>query len=130
MKIQTFSDQTAIGLSFVCLLHCLALPVFIVFFPSLALNTLSDEAFHQWLLYAILPISVVALSAGFMHHRNLSVLAISCLGLTILVGTGFLDHEAMGERIEVFLTVLGSVIIAYGHFKNSKLRKLFLSQKT
>lgn len=127
MKIQIASDKAAISLSAICVVHCLALPLLMIVFPTLALAILSDEAFHQWLLYAILPISCIALSVGFMHHRNWSVLGISAVGLTILVGTGFIDHEVMVHEMEVLLTVMGSAIIAYGHFRNSRLRKLIAS---
>lgn len=124
MKLQSFSDKAAISLSFVCVLHCLALPIFLVLFPSLALMTFNDEAFHQWILFGILPLSVIALVIGFLHHHNYSVILISCLGLSILVGTAMLDHELLGKYGEILLTVIGSAIIAFGHFRNSRLRRL------
>lgn len=124
MKLQSFTDKTAIGLSAVCILHCLALPLFIILFPSIALMALNDEAFHQGILYVILPLSTIALAIGFNHHRNYSVLIISLTGLVILVSTGFIDHKLLGHYGEVILTVVGSAIIAFGHFRNSRLRKL------
>lgn len=124
MKLQTFTDKAAISLSFVCVLHCLALPVFLVLSPSLALVALEHESFHQWILFGILPLSVIALVIGFMHHRNYLVVLISCVGLMIIIGTGMVEHELLGEYGELLLTVLGSAIIAFGHFRNSRLRRL------
>ncbi len=124
MKIQSFTDKASISLSFVCVLHCLALPIFLILFPSFAVVVLDHESFHQWILFGILPLSVIALVIGFMHHHNYSVIFISIIGLMILIGTSVMGHDLLGEIGEVMLTLLGSSIIAFGHFRNSRLRRL------
>lgn len=121
MKIQNLSDKMAVALSFLCLVHCLFLPLVIILIPSLTLTFLSDEMLHKVLLVAILPISVVALLFGFKKHGNTSVLYTIVCGLAVLCVAAFAGHELLGEMGEVGLTVFGSILVALGHFRNTRL---------
>jgi drug/metabolite transporter (DMT)-like permease len=123
MKWQLNSDRAAIGLSLVCILHCLAIPLVLVLFPTLSLMLMDDYAFHQLILFFIVPVSVLALSMGYRHHRNTKVVMISVMGLCVLVATGFIEHELLGHWGEAILTVIGSLIIASAHLQNARLRK-------
>jgi hypothetical protein len=123
-KFQLISDKAAIGLSFLCVVHCLFFPVLLIVMPPLSgLFALNDELFHRWLLYAVVPISVIALLMGYLHHRSGRVFLIGALGLLLLLTAAFSGHEFLGEYGEVTLTVLGSSIIAYGHIRNYQLRR-------
>jgi len=56
MKSTTLTiDKMAIGLSMICTLHCLMLPIALVILPSLSASIFGDEGFHQWLLMAVIP---------------------------------------------------------------------------
>jgi hypothetical protein len=102
-KLQILSDKLAIGFSMVCVIHCLVLPILpimLILLPPLSgLFALDDEMFHQWVLYAVVPISIAAL---------------------IILSTT-LGHDLLGETGEVVISILGSMIIAYGHFRNYQL---------
>ena len=123
MKLQQFSDKVAIGLSFLCVIHCLFLPVLLILIPPISgLMAIDDEAFHIWLLYAVIPISVIALAMGYLHHRNINVFFVGIIGLGTLTLAALLGHDILGEYGEVILTVIGSLIIAFGHIRNYRLR--------
>lgn len=51
-------DKFAIGLSAMCAIHCLAVPVLLVLLPSAAALGLGNEQFHFWMLVAVLPSSL------------------------------------------------------------------------
>jgi predicted permease len=119
--VQLIADKTAIGLSLLCALHCLAVPVAVALAPSLIALGLQDEAFHMWLILAVFPLSVVALALGCRAHRNTSVLAIGIVGLTVLCSPLLLGHDMLGEWGERILTLLGSMLIATSHFRNFQL---------
>ena len=122
MKYQRLSDKLAIALSLVCVVHCLILPIALIAVPALSgLMALSDEAFHQWMLYAVLPISVFALFIGYLHHRHIHVITIGAVGLVLLIAAVFIGHDVLGEVGEVLLTIIGSILIAIGHFRNHRL---------
>ena len=123
MKIQQLSDKTAICLSFLCVVHCLLLPVLLIVLPPISgLLALNDEMFHQWLLFAVVPISLIALYMGYLHHKNKQVFIVGSIGLGILAMAAFLGHDILGEHMEVIVTVMGSSIIAFAHVRNYQLR--------
>jgi hypothetical protein len=49
----------------------------------------NNELVHTWLLYALVPISLIAMLMGYLHHRSQGVFLIGALGLLILVFTLF-----------------------------------------
>lgn len=123
-KLQLMSDKAAVGLSLLCVIHCLFLPIILILMPALTgLLAFNDELFHRMLLVAVVPISAIALVIGYLHHRSHRVLLIGLVGLTILIVTSALGHAIVGKHGEIALTVLGTSIIAYGHFLNYRLRR-------
>lgn len=119
--VSTSIDKAAIGLSLVCAVHCLLLPVALVMLPALTATTFEDERFHQWLLVAVLPTSLIALTMGCRQHQNWAVLAIGLPGLAILTLATFLGHDLLGTTGEKVASLLGTLLIALGHFRNHAL---------
>ncbi len=120
-NLQTISDKTAIGLSLLCTLHCLALPLAIVLLPSIAALPLADEVFHLWMVFAVIPISIYALTLGCKKHKHYRLLGLGAVGLGLLIVAAFVGHDLLGEFGEKTLTVIGASIIALGHFWNYRL---------
>lgn len=127
-KVQFISDRLAMLLSSLCVLHCLLTPILLISIPALAgVSILNDETFHQILLFFVLPIGVLALSLGYLHHKNKWVVFAGVFGLTLLssplliewIGLG---HEVLGEYVEVIITVIASFIIVGAHLINYRLR--------
>jgi hypothetical protein len=119
----TYIDKAAIGLSMICATHCLLLPVALVMLPALATNTFGDESFHLWMLLAVLPTSLIALTIGCRQHLNFNVMAIGITGLSILTLAVFFGHDLLGETGEKLASLLGASIIALSHFLNHALCK-------
>jgi hypothetical protein len=119
----TYFDKAAIGLSFACAVHCLALPVALLMLPTLAASAVGDEHFHQWMLMVVLPTSLIALIMGCHKHRDIKVLRLGLLGLLLLSLTAFFGHELLGEIGEKISSVLCASLIAVAHFKNHRLCK-------
>jgi len=121
-KLQQLFDKSAIGISILCVVHCLFLPLLIlVMAPVVGIEFLNSESFHLWLVFAVMPVSLLALYLGYVRHRNLSILFQTMLGLVLLILAVMLGHELVGEIGEVLLTVVGSSVIAYGHYRNYQL---------
>ena len=120
-NLQTVTDKAAIGLSVACAVHCLALPLFIVLLPSIAALRLNDEAFHVWMVVAVVPTSVYALTMGCKRHKRYRFLTLGCIGLACLILAVALGEALLGEAGEKALTAVGAGIIAYAHYKNYRL---------
>ena len=115
------ADKTAIGLSFLCVLHCLLLPVVVALLPAAGILSFDDEWFHRILLLFVLPVSAFALFIGVRRHRNMSVMAIGITGLLILVVGAAIGHDVFGETGERIVTLIGSVLVAISHLRNFRL---------
>ncbi|QJR81087.1 MerC domain-containing protein [Alteromonas pelagimontana] len=123
-KLQLLGDKFAIFLSSLCIVHCLLFPIILVFLPPLAgLIAVDHDAFHQLLLFFVIPVGLIALTMGYLHHRNIGVFMIGLTGLVFLGSLSFIDHEALGEPRETIWTVIASCTIAFGHIRNYQLRR-------
>ncbi len=122
-KLQTLSDKTAISLSLLCAIHCLALPLILVALPSLAALQLDTEAFHFGLVFIVIPISIYALTLGCRQHNRKSLLVMGAAGIAFLCAALFLPHEVKGESGEKILTLVGALLIGIGHVANYRLCK-------
>jgi len=120
-NIQTVSDKTAISLSLLCALHCLALPSLLVLLPSLTALNLADEMVHLWLLFAVIPISIYALTMGCRKHKRLGIMVLGLIGLAVLIAAAWLGHDILGETGEKTAVMTGAFIIAVSHWKNHRL---------
>lgn len=93
--------------------------------PSVAALGLTDEAFHFWMLAAVIPTSLYALTLGCKSHKRYRVLTIGILGLAclLLAITGehvFGAYALLGEKA---LTLIGSILLIVGHVLNFSLCK-------
>jgi len=119
MKIaQQLSDKFAMGLSMLCVIHCLLLPFLLVLLPSLGSLQLADEAFHQWMLAAVIPISIYALTMGCKKHKHYRLLFWGISGIVIMVLALLVGHDIAGEAGEKVLTLLGAMLIVFAHLGN------------
>lgn len=112
-------DSLAVTLSGLCLLHCLAGPLMLAALPVAGLGLLAQEGFHLWMLLAVVPSSLLALSLGCRAHRHwrLAAWAVAGLGLMVLAaGGGVL--ELIGEPAERVLTSTGGTLLAVTHVRN------------
>ena len=121
IKLQEFSDKAAISLSLLCAVHCLALPVFLILFPSMASLGLNNEALHFWVMLAVIPTSVYALTLGCKQHKRMHLLVVGLIGLIFLLFAVSIPASLLGETGEKVFTLLGSGLIAFGHFRNYRL---------
>ncbi len=123
-KLLNASEKTAIASSFVCVLHCMALPLILIVLPSVSgLLVFSDERFHLWLVIAVAPISIFAITTGYFHHRRTSIFFISAIGMLIPLSAAIFGHDTLDEKGEVRVPFIGSVLIAFGHISNFRLRR-------
>ncbi|CAH9049997.1 hypothetical protein PSECIP111951_00548 [Pseudoalteromonas holothuriae] len=120
MKIltQPLLDHLSIGVSAVCAIHCAAFPIMLVLFPALASLSVSEHAFHQALVWLIVPMSLIAAFWGCRRHKDKFVLmGISC-GLLLLISTAWFAHDLGSELAEKLITMLATIILATAHWRN------------
>ena len=119
LKAQMNSDKMAISLSAACVIHCLFAPTLIIFAYSFLSFSIESEIVHYIILMLALPISALALTLGYRNHKVLSFLITGIFGLSFML-LAILLGEGISEKV---LTVIGSSIVAYAHYRNYKVCK-------
>lgn len=118
---QQITDKLSISLSLLCAIHCLAVPVMLALLPGIAALQLDNEAFHSWMLWAVIPTSIYALTMGCKQHKRFRLLVVGGTGLALLILAVMLGEDIIGEYGEKTLTLIGASLVAAGHFWNFRL---------
>ena len=113
-----FLDRFSIGLSTLCLLHCLAIPLIVSVTPVVATFAFADESFHIALVALVAPTSLLALTLGCRKHRSWRIPALGLMGVALLLTAAAGDVFLFGETAETVLTVIGALFVASAHLLN------------
>ncbi|CAI8329146.1 MAG: Uncharacterised protein [Rhodobiaceae bacterium UBA7378] len=117
----SWMDKFAVSTSTICAVHCICLPLLLGVFPAIGTTLLGEEVFHERLLWAVIPLSLAALSLGCAKHKDRSVLMLGLLGVAVLIFTASAGHAGLGEFGERTMTLVGAFTIAVAHLRNFKL---------
>jgi len=106
-------DRIAVGLSGLCLVHCLATAVLLGLL-SAAGGFLGAPIIHEVGLTLAMILGSIALVRGILEHGFMMPSAIGGLGLGVMAGALSLPHDGT----EALYTVIGVMILALGHRLN------------
>jgi hypothetical protein len=108
-------DRLAIGVSGLCLVHCLASSVFLALLAS-AGGLFMAPVVHEIGLTLAIVLGVVALGRGVVEHGFMMPSAVGGLGLGVMLGALSLPHGGA----EIAYTIVGVLILALGHDLNRR----------
>ena len=117
---QSALDFSGIGVSILCLAHCLILPVLAVAAPALLPHAIvgffNDEAVHLLLFIVAAPIAIAGLFWGAsISGAHWPTIAAAGVGLALmLVGA----THMVSTEVEIAVTVVGVALLAGAHFFN------------
>jgi len=99
------------------------MPSFLILTSGFLAISIDNELIHKVFLILVLPISLYALINGYKNHKVSSYLSIGIAGLWLLIFAVFFGEGVFGESTEQFLTFIGSLIVAFAHYKNYQICK-------
>jgi predicted branched-subunit amino acid permease len=108
-------DRLAIGLSGLCLLHCMAGMVLLSVF-ALTGGWL-DHSVHIIGLGFAMPLAAVALWRGWRRHHRADIGVLGAMGLGVMTASLFVEH---GEVAEMLVSMAGVCLLALAHWRNMK----------
>ena len=120
-KSTDWLDGAAVGLSGLCLAHCLALPFVAGVLP--VMMPLVEGHLHAQMLMLVLPLSLIAIGIGVARHRNLRVAWAAAIGLILLIAGATVAHNELGIVADRTFTVCGAIILAAAHLYNGLLSR-------
>jgi hypothetical protein len=107
-------DRIAMGLSGLCLVHCVATAVLLGLL-SAAGGILGAPIIHEVGLTLAMLIGAFALGRGILEHGFMMPSAIGALGIGVMAGALTLTHNGN----EALFTVMGVMILSLGHRLNA-----------
>ena len=108
-------DRLAIGVSGLCVVHCIASAVLVAVLAS-AGGVLLHPVFHEVGMMFALVLGVIGLGRGILVHGFMLPAAIGSLGLGMMAGALTLGHGG-GELV---YSVAGVLVLALGHDLNRR----------
>ena len=108
-------DRLAIGLSGLCVVHCIASAVFLAVLAS-AGGLLLDPIVHEVGMMLALALGILGLGRGILVHGFMLPAAIGSLGLGMMAGALTLEHGGL----TTIYSVVGVLTLALGHDLNRR----------
>lgn len=109
-------DQLAMGLSGLCLVHCLATTVFFASIASVGGVFLDNHLFHEVGLVIAIGFALITLVSGVLSHGYLMPFGVGCFGIGMMAGALSRPHDGS----EVLATMIGVAVVALGHDLNRR----------
>nr|WP_310524161.1 MerC domain-containing protein [Polymorphobacter sp.] len=112
-RFSSFLDKSAMTLSGLCLVHCLAGTLLLTVFAASG-DWLGHNVHFIGLLIAM-PLAIIALWRGIAIHGRIGVGLLGALGIILMAASLFIAH---GDAGELLLSVLGVSLLGLAHLWN------------
>lgn len=117
------ADRVGATASFLCAIHCAALPFVLAILPLIGLSFLADHAFERGFVLCASALALVALVNGYRRHHRSLPLRLALPGLTLLV-IGVTFAESYSIIVHSVLVTCGGLLVASAHFFNLRFDRL------
>ena len=112
---RNYLDICGIGLSLLCVIHCVATPFIILLAPTIGAY-LESELVHEIALIFVLVMALPTFIRGYRQHGNIVSLVLGSVGISFLFLALLLAE--VSDKFETIVTVLGSIMTVTAHFYN------------
>ncbi|MCP3729747.1 MerC domain-containing protein [Sphingomonas sp. MG17] len=113
-QVDSRFDRFAIGLSSLCLAHCVASTVLLALMS--AAGALLHPLIHEVGLALAIVFGIIALGRGIFMHGYMMPAAVGAFGLGMMAGALTLPHGGQ----EIVWTLIGVSVLALGHDLNRR----------
>lgn len=110
-------DRFGISVSVICAIHCLFLPVLIAILPLTSLSPVLHDWAHPIFILLIAP---TIYYASRRSHYDSKIVRLLGAGFLLITFGWLLGHFWIGYWFETFATIVGSILLIFGHWKNYK----------
>lgn len=114
------ADRIGATASFLCAIHCAALPFVLTLLPLVGLEFLADHRFERAFVMFACALALFTLINGYRRHRRPGPLLFAFPGLSLLL-LGVTAAEQYSIVLHSVLVTCGGVLVAAAHFINLRL---------
>jgi hypothetical protein len=116
MKVTDKIGHVGAGLSFACLVHCLAFPVLVTLLPAIGLGFLLTGTAEKIILGCAVGLCAAGLLSGYRKHRDIKPFA-------LLLAAPMYYWMAMSTRHHLLYILLGGISLAWASLMNRSLSR-------
>ena len=111
-------DWLGASASFMCALHCAALPILFALTPFVSTHWLASHAFDTWAVALALTFGAAVIGAAYCTHRWRATLALYLTAALLMIVGAFLVHEP--AWLHASLLAIGGLLLAAAHLVNRR----------
>ena len=115
-----FADRFGATASFLCAVHCAALPLVIAVLPAIGLGFLANHRFERGFVAFASVLAVTTLVVGFRRHQRFRAFWFLLPGILLLAAGMIVDFEESATAHAV-LVAIGGTLVAVSHLTNLRL---------
>jgi MerC mercury resistance protein len=116
--VRARADMVGIGLSGLCMVHCLVFPLLVSFAPAILRELPGDDVTHRTLAIGIALAGGLAFRSGYRVHRKGWILALFLLGIALISAATAVGEPRLSAYGEAGITVCGSLLMITAHWCN------------
>lgn len=115
------ADRVGATASFLCAIHCAALPFVFALLPALGLGFLANHSFERWFIAFATTLALTMLIRGYRRHRAANALGLLLPSLVLLWLGGYVFDAESSSALHAILVALGGSGVALAHLVNLRL---------
>jgi hypothetical protein len=116
------ADRFGAIASFLCAIHCAALPFVLALLPLVGWEFLADHRFERAFVVFACALALLTLVSGYRRHRQPTSLMLAFPGLALLL-LGVTVAEPFPILLHSVLVTCGGVLLASAHFINLRIER-------
>jgi hypothetical protein len=113
-------DRFGATASFLCAIHCAALPLVIAILPAIGLGFLANHKFERGFVAFASMLALTTLFLGFRRHRQFRAFWLLVPGI-LLLGAGMIIDFEQSSTLHAVLVAIGGTLVAASHVMNLRL---------
>jgi hypothetical protein len=113
-------DRLGATASFLCAVHCAALPLVIATLPAIGLGFLANHRFERGFVAFASVLALTTLIVGFRRHHRFRAFWFLVPGILLLAAGMIVDFEA-NATVHAVLVAMGGTLVAVSHLTNLRL---------
>lgn len=114
------ADRFGATASFLCAVHCAALPLVIATLPAIGLGFLADHRLERGFIAFASVLALTMLVVGFRRHRQFRAFWFLVPGILLLAGGIIVDFD-QSATLHAVLVSAGGTLVALSHLTNLRL---------
>lgn len=113
-------DSLGMFTSWLCLLHCLALPILVLALPTIGAHVSHDDKTHFLLAGWVCVFAVLSMLPEKNRRKDSTVIYLMVTGICAVLGATFGTTIGLSETIEIPLISMGNLLVIAAHHLNRR----------